>query len=74
MRWILSIGHMMQEEARLTGASTVCTGHELFGSPTLLVHVRTPQTEVTVVVGNDCPIWTLLGCGDTHTKKIPILG
>lgn len=45
----------------MTRASTVCTGHQLFRPPTLLVHVGAPQAEVTVVIRNDCPVWSFLG-------------
>lgn len=64
----------MQEGATLTRASTVCTGHQLFRSPTLLVHVRAAQAEVTVVVGNDCPIRSFLGYRNSKKKKNLILG
>lgn len=58
----------MQEGATLTRASTVCTGHELFRPPTLLIHVRAPQAEVAVVIGNDCPIRSFLGCRNIFLK------
>lgn len=60
----------MQEGATLTRASTVCTGHQLFRPPTLLVHVRAPQAEVTVVVGNNSPIRSFLGYRNIENKNL----
>ena len=60
--------HAMRGGATLTRASTVCTGYQLLRPPTLLVHVGAPQAEVTVVIGNDCPIWSFLGCGNIFLK------
>ena len=61
---VLVYGHTMREGATLTRASTVCTGYQLLWPPTLLVHIGAPQAEVTVVIGNDCPIRSFLGCGN----------
>lgn len=62
----------MQVGATLTRASTVRTGYQLLRPPALLVHVRAPQAEVTVVVGNDCPIRSFLGYRNIKKKKNPI--
>ncbi|KAL0602074.1 Zinc finger matrin-type protein 1 [Plecturocebus cupreus] len=64
----LVYGHPVREGVTLTRASTVCAGHQLFGSPTLLVHVGAPQAEVTVVIGNDCSIRSFLGYDQTIRK------
>lgn len=61
--------HMKQEGVTLTRASTVCTGYQLFRPSTLLVHIRAPQAEVTVVIGNDCPIRSFLGCRNISRNK-----
>lgn len=65
---VLVYGHTMREGATLTRASTVCTGYQLLRPPTLLVHVGAPQAEVTVIIGNDCPIRSFLGCGNIFLK------
>lgn len=50
------------ETRGLTGASTVRAGHQLLGLSCLPVGVLVTQAEVTVVIGDDDPIWALLSC------------
>ena len=47
---------------RLTGASTVRAGHQLLGLARLPVGVLVAQAEVTVVVGDDAAVCSLLSC------------
>lgn len=55
----------------LTRASTVGAGHQLLSLARLPVGVLVAQAEVTVVVGDDGAVGTLLSCRqqEIHVKK-----
>lgn len=49
-----------------TRAPTVWTWDKLLRSTTFFIHIRSPKAEVTVVIGNNGPIWSFLGCKNVH--------
>ena len=45
-----------------TRAPTVWAWYKFFRPATFFVHVGASKAEVTVVIGNDDPVWSFLGC------------
>ena len=59
-----------EEEARVTRAAAVGAGHQLLGLARLAVALLVPQTEVTVVIGDDAAVHRLLGCQGEETHRM----
>ena len=57
-----------EEAACVTGAAAVGAGHQLLSLARLAVALLVPQTEVTVVVGDDAAVHRLLGCQRGRTR------
>lgn len=51
-----------------TRAPTVWAWYKFLRSATFFVHIGASEAEVTVVIGNDDPVWSFLGCSQVRNQ------